>query len=151
MYKSENLKVYKILTAFLDLLINRFFPIFLIIFFTYIKVSKDLSGKYFQVNKKRLQKTAHERYPFENEKKWKKKMKKSGNIIVNDTKIYQNMKNKSWLIIEKILQNETKCFAIIIRNFCLENSFFSDKRGVVLVDWAMWVTQASIKNIFVRN
>ena len=69
MYKSENLKVYKILTAFLDLLINRFFPIFLIIFFTYIKVSKDLSGKYFQVNKKRLQKTAHERYPFENEKK----------------------------------------------------------------------------------
>ena len=151
MDKSENLKVYKILTAFLDLLINRFFPIFLIIFFTYIKVSKDLSGKYFQVNKKRLQKTAHERYPFENEKKWKKKMKKSGNIIVNDTKIYQNMKNKSWLIIEKILQNETKCFAIIIRNFCLENSFFPDKRGVVLVDWAMWVTQASIKNIFVRN
>ena len=64
-------------------------------------------------------------------------MKKSGNIIVNDTKIYQNMKNKSWLIIEKILQNETKCFAIIIRNFCLENSFFPDKRGVVLVDWAM--------------
>ena len=34
-------------------------------------MSKDLSGKYFQVNKKRQQKTAHERYPFKR-RKWKK-------------------------------------------------------------------------------
>ena len=31
----------------------------------------------------------------------KKKKKKSDNILVNNTKTYQKMKNKSWLRIEK--------------------------------------------------
>ena len=33
----------------------------------------------------------------------KEENEKSDNIIVKNTKIYQKMKNKSWLIIEKIL------------------------------------------------
>ena len=38
-------------------------------------------------------------------------------------KIYQKIKSKSCLSIEKVLQNEKKRFTIIIRNHsCLENS-----------------------------
>ena len=35
---------------------------FLWFFFTYIKMSKDLPAKYYQDNKEKLQKNAHERY-----------------------------------------------------------------------------------------
>ena len=38
----------------------------------------------------------------------KKKKKKSGNMVVNVTKIPQKMRNKSLFSIEKILQNEKK-------------------------------------------
>ena len=52
--------------TFLNLLINPLFLIFLIIFFInfflYIKMSKNLSAKYYQENKKRPQKEARERY-----------------------------------------------------------------------------------------
>ena len=57
-----------------------------------MKRSKDSSAKYYQNNKERLQ---------------KKLMKginvflKSSNMVVSDTKIYQKMKNKSLLSIEK--------------------------------------------------
>ena len=47
------------------------------------KTSKNLSAKYHQENKERLQK------------------KKSAKMVVKDIKIYQKMKTNSWLSIEK--------------------------------------------------
>ena len=54
---------------------NNFLFIYLFIFsFTYIKVSKNLSAKYYQNNEERLQKLAGERYQSlskeEKEKNW---------------------------------------------------------------------------------
>ena len=59
-------------------------------------MSKDLSAKYYQDNKKRLQKSMRKISDF-----LMKRKKKRDNIVVNNTKIYQKMKNKSWLSIEK--------------------------------------------------
>ena len=42
----------------------------------------------------------------------KKKKKKSDNMVVNVTKIFQKMKHKSLLSTEKILQNGKKCCII---------------------------------------
>ena len=59
-------------------------------------MSKDLSAKYYQNNKERIQKKL-----VQDEKVFLKKgKKKSDNMVVNDTKIYQKMKNKSFLSIE---------------------------------------------------
>ena len=74
---------------------NKFF----IIFFTYIKVSKNSSAKYYQGNKERLKKKLVKDikiFP-------RKKKEKSKNMVVNYTKIYQKMKNKSLLSIEKTI------------------------------------------------
>ena len=54
-------------------------------------MSKDSSAKYFQNNKESLQKKAHERYQSLSQKE----KKKSNNMVVNYTKIYEKMKNKS--------------------------------------------------------
>ena len=54
-------------------------------------MSKNLSGKYYQENKERLQKKTSERY------------QKSNNIVVIVTKISLKMKNKSLLSIEKLI------------------------------------------------
>ena len=70
---------------------------FFIYFFKYIKMSKDSPAKYYQHNKERLQKKLAK-----DDKVFLKK-KKSVNMVVNDTKIYQNLKHKSLLSIEKIL------------------------------------------------
>ena len=43
----------------------------------------------------------------------KKKKNKSDNMVVNFTKISQNMKNKSFLGIDRTLQNRKKCYIII--------------------------------------
>ena len=59
---------------------------------------KDSSAKYYQNNKERLQK----KHVKDIKVFLKKKKKKSGNMIVNNTKIYQKTKNKSLLSIEKI-------------------------------------------------
>ena len=57
-------------------------------------MSKDLSGKYYQNNKERLlKKLVKDIKVF-----LKKKKKKSDNMVMNNTKIYQKMKNKSLLI-----------------------------------------------------
>ena len=55
-YVNHYLKVYKIITAFLNLLVHQFFlsNSFYILFFTYIKISKNPSAKFFQDNKERL-------------------------------------------------------------------------------------------------
>ena len=72
---------------------NKYF----IIFFTYQKMSKNSSGKYYQENKGRLQKKAHERFQsLSIEEK-----EKSNNMVVSNAKFYQ-MKSKSLLIIKKI-------------------------------------------------
>ena len=62
-------------------------------------MSKNLSAKYYQENKERLpKKKARERY--QNLSK-EEKEKKRNNMIVNNIKIYQRMKRKSLLSIEK--------------------------------------------------
>ena len=58
-------------------------------------MSKNLSAKYFQENKERLQKKARERYKNVS----KEENEKSYNMKV--TKIFRRMKNKSLLSIEK--------------------------------------------------
>ena len=62
-------------------------------------MSKDSSAKYFQNNKESLQKKARERYQSLSQKE----KKKSNNMVVNYTKIYEKMKNKSLWVQKKIL------------------------------------------------
>ena len=61
----------------------------------YIKMSKNSSTKYYQVNKETLQKNLVEDIKIF----LKKKKKKSNNMVVNVTKIFQKMKSKSPLSI----------------------------------------------------
>ena len=76
-----------------------FFIIFFLIFlfFTYIKIYKLLSAKYYQENKERLQKKALERY----QNLSKEEKEKNHNMVVNVTKISQKMKKRNWLSIDK--------------------------------------------------
>ena len=60
-------------------------------------MSKNLSAKYYQENKERLQKEAGERY----QNLSKEEKEKNDNRVKNVTKIPQKMKNKSLLSIEK--------------------------------------------------
>ena len=66
-------------------------------------MSKGSSTKYYQNKKERLQ-----RKLLKDIKVFlKKKKKTSNNMVVKDTKIYNNMKNKSYLSIEKnIIKSE---------------------------------------------
>ena len=65
---------------------------------------KNLSAKYYQENKERLLRKAHERFKIF----LKKKNKKSDNRVVNVTKISQKMKNKSLLRLEKNIMEREK-------------------------------------------
>ena len=69
-----------------------FLYIFLYVCFScvYIKMPKTLSAKYYQVNKKILQKKACQRY----QNLSKEEKKKSGNIVVNVTKFSKDEKQK---------------------------------------------------------
>ena len=58
---------------------------------------KHLSAKYYQENKKRLQKNLVKDIKIF----LKKKKKKGDNMVVNVTKIFQKTKKVNWLIIEK--------------------------------------------------
>ena len=60
-------------------------------------MSKILSTKYYQEGKERLQKKLVK----DIEIFLKKKKKKSSNMVMNVTKIFQKIKNKSFLSIEK--------------------------------------------------
>ena len=82
-------------------------------------MSKNLSAKYYQENKERLQKKAHERY--QNLSK-EKKTKKSDNMVVSVTKICHKIKNKSLLGIEKTYyrMKKKKHFIIIIKQIVLK-------------------------------
>ena len=66
---------------------------------------KDSSAKYYQNNKERLQKKARERYQSLSKEG---KENKHNNKMVNDTKIYQKMKNKRSLSIEETRKKEKK-------------------------------------------
>ena len=61
-------------------------------------MSKNSSAKYYQYNKERLNKKSCERY----QSYFKKEKGKSDNMAMKNTTIYQKMKNKSWLSMEKI-------------------------------------------------
>ena len=61
------------------------------------KTSKNLSAKYHQENKERLQKKLVKDIKVF----LKRKKKKSAKTVVKDIKIYQKMKTNSWLSIEK--------------------------------------------------
>ena len=63
----------------------------------YIKTPKILSAKYYQENKERLKKKLVKDIKIF----LKKKKKRSNNMDVNITKIFQNMTSKSLLSIEK--------------------------------------------------
>ena len=61
-------------------------------------MSKNLLAKYYQENKERLQKKACERY----QNLSKEEKENSNNMVVNDTRMSQDMKNNNFLSIEKI-------------------------------------------------
>ena len=60
-------------------------------------MSKNLSTKYYQENKERLQNKARETY----QELSKEEKEKSDNMVVNLTKVSQKIKNKGLLSIEK--------------------------------------------------
>ena len=70
-----------------------------IILFTFIKISNDSSYKYYQNNKERLRKKLRENIKVFLRTKKKKKQR----CGANNTKIYQKMKNKCLLSIEKVI------------------------------------------------
>ena len=61
-------------------------------------MSNNLSAEYYQDNKEKLQKKVCERYQSFSKKDKKKKIK---NMVMNDTKIKQKIKSRSWLTIRK--------------------------------------------------
>ena len=60
-------------------------------------MSKNLSANYDKKNKERLQKKARARY----QNLSKEEKEKSNNMVVDNTKIYHKIKNKSLLSIDK--------------------------------------------------
>ena len=66
-------------------------------FFIYIKICKNLSAKYYQENKERLQQKARERY----QNLFKEEKEKKRQYVHERYKISQKTKNKSLLSIEK--------------------------------------------------
>ena len=66
-------------------------------------MSKDSSANYYQSNKERLQK---KKLVKDIKVFLKKKKKKGNNILINEMKIYQKMKNKNFLNIAKNIKRE---------------------------------------------
>ena len=73
---------------------NRYKTDFHHVYITYIKISKNSSAKYYQNNKERLQK----KYVKDIKVFLTKKKKKINNMVMNDTKVYEKMKNKSLFV-----------------------------------------------------
>ena len=69
-------------------------------------MSKNLSARYYQENKERLRKKVVKDIKIFS----KKKKKKSGNVVVNVTKISQKMKSKRLLSVEKKIAECERCF-----------------------------------------
>ena len=82
-------------------------------FFIYIKISTNLSAKYYQKNNERLQKKFVKDIKIFIKKK-KDKKRQYG------CKQYKNLpenEKKAWKVLKKILWNEKDCLIIIIRNY----------------------------------
>ena len=95
---------YEALEAFLNMLIKHIFLVkffYNFFFFTYIKISKDLSAKYYQNNKERLQKKFHEKYwslsKGENGGKWYKNFSEDErqNLVEYRKEYYKMRKNEN--------------------------------------------------------
>ena len=69
-----------------------FYGLLKYIFFVYIKIPKTLSAKYYQENRKALQKKLVKDIKIF----LKKKRKKNSNMVVNVTKVSQKVKNNRW-------------------------------------------------------
>ena len=69
-------------------------------------MSKNLSARYYQENKERLRKKVMKDIKIFS----KKKKKKSGNVVMNVTKISQKMKSKRLLSVEKKITECERCF-----------------------------------------
>ena len=69
-----------------------FYELLKYIFFVYIKIPKTLSAKYYQENRKTLQKKLVKDIKIF----LKKKRKKNSNMVVNITKVFQKVKNNRW-------------------------------------------------------
>ena len=67
-------------------------------------MSKDFSTKYHQKNKESLQKRSRRRYQDLSEEGKNERQ----NVLANNIKIFLEMKNKDWLIIERISKNMEK-------------------------------------------
>ena len=81
-------------------------------------MSKALSAKYHQENKERLQKKLAKDIKIF----LKKKTEKSGNVVVNVTKISPKMKNKSFLSIAKnVIEPEKTLYYNYKKYFNLDN------------------------------
>ena len=74
-----------------------FFIFYLVIFFIYIKMSKDSSARYYPKNKEKIQKKSDEKYWSLSEKEKNKKWEYDGEQYKNLSK----NKNKGYLSIEK--------------------------------------------------
>ena len=88
----------------------------------YIKISKNLLAKYYQENRKRLQKKLLEDIKIF----LKKKKKNSDNMFMKVTKISQKMKNKKLFEYrKKYYRTRRNAFFIIIRNICFKKSILT--------------------------
>ena len=67
-------------------------------------MSQDSSDKYYQNNKERLQRNLVNDWKFF----LKKEKKTSDNMVLNNTKVYQKVKNESLLVIEKKIMKWAK-------------------------------------------
>ena len=76
-------------------------------------MSKNLWAKYQQENRERLQKKLDQNLP----KEGKEKKQQHGREPYKTLSKNKEKRKKNWLSIEKILQNEKKCFIIIIRKY----------------------------------
>ena len=83
-------------------------------------MSKESPANYYQNNKDRLQKKLVKDFKVF----LKKKKKKSINMVLNNTKICQKMKNQNWLNSGKNIVNEKIHLIIIIRTYFSFRRFF---------------------------
>ena len=83
-------------------------------FFIYIKMSKNLSAKYYQENKERLQKKSRKRYQNLSKEEKGKKQQYGRERYKN---LSEEKKQKLVEYRKKILQNEKKIYIIIIRKY----------------------------------
>ena len=104
--------IIKIWWFFIFIIIFHIFSFSKLIIALHIPPVIPLSAKYYQENKESLQK----KLPKDIKIFLKKERKKSGNMVVNGTKISQSWKTKTCWVQKKTLQNEKKSLFIKIND-----------------------------------